>query len=52
MSYEEWKKVYVDKKITLREWKAANGNDIIKAKKDTDLARAVGDGAVARINNV
>ena len=43
MSYEEWKKVYVDKKITLREWKAANGNDIIKAKKDTDLARAVGD---------
>lgn len=30
MSYEEWKKVYVDKKITLREWKVANGNDIIK----------------------
>ena len=43
MTYEDWKKVYVDKKITLREWKAANGNDIIKAKKDTDLARAVGD---------
>ena len=30
MTYEEWKKVYVDKKITLREWKVANGNDIIK----------------------
>lgn len=43
MTYEDWKEVYVDKKITLREWKVANGNDIIKAKKDTDLAKAVGD---------
>lgn len=43
MTYADWKKVYVDKKMTLREWKAANGNDIIKAKKDTDLAKAVGD---------